>query len=235
MTEKDQKYDRLVVTKLLVVPGTTITNKIGITGGLPGDVLVKGTDGLARWEEPSSLESTIKSIAVENLGMGQEVVETLPPTQNEDVIIKSRTLISGDSTITFTPLPSGEIDMRSNSGGGPTPTTGTVTTTNATVTTLQAISLPMTNRVYNVRTYVVARSGLGVIIKGASFDMNVAFKTHSGIIVQQIGTVTKSAHTDDDDWDANFFAAPATAELRVVGVAGTTIHWRSITYILISD
>lgn len=176
----------------------------------------------------------VRSITVDNLGSGQRILNNLVSVHNEDVTIRARTFISGDGSITFTPLLSGEIDARSVSGGGPTPTTGMVTTTDATPTTLETISLPTDDRVYHIWSRVVGRNGNGVGILGATFQMNAGFSTHSGTMVQQIGMVTQSAHSDNPAWDADFNVASSAVDLVVTGGA-TTIEWRSITYLLVSD
>lgn len=200
-----------------------------------GERLPKGTaDGdYLIWDEASQMwvpeqREFVESVEVVNTGSGTEVVPNQGPT-TDNVVISARTLISSDLSISISNTVSGEVDI--TTGGTPPPLIGTVTTMNDTPTTLQAISLAATDRVYHLLVRVVARDTGGT--DGGSFQMNAAFYNNAGV-VQQIGTSTISSHLDQP-WDANFTTSGDDALLVVTGSALTTINWRSIALVFISN
>lgn len=107
--------------------------------------------------------------------------------------------------------------------------TGTAQTTNATTGTL-ATHTPTDSTVVTIHAVVSARKNDGT--QGAGYTLMGTFRRSGGTTTQIGSTTILAAVEDDAAWDASFATSGADVQVRMTGVAATTIDWRCRSYIV---
>ena len=104
-----------------------------------------------------------------------------------------------------------------------------VATTNATVTTLHAITIPVTTTVFVEASVVARRTGgaAGTAEDGAAYVIRAAVKNVAGTATL-IGAVDQVFTREDQAaWDAIIDVTAATARVRITGAIGNNITWHA--------
>jgi hypothetical protein len=173
----------------------------------------------------------LKSITNLQLGSGQDMLN-ITTTPNQNVIVASRTLVSGDGTISIAQDMNGQIDIRSLGGGTPDIINAN-TITSSTPTTLSTIPLLLTNTVYDLSIRAVASYVDGTIM-GASFHIIAAYKL--GITtVTLIGETTETINSDNTDLVVTLMAGISDVLIQVQGPSGISVNWKVVTSVINSN
>ena len=153
-----------------------------------------------------------------------------------DVNISSGSTVSGtpgnvniisDGDINLSVPPSGSINIGEVLTFGST----SVQTTDATTTLLQTIPLSTPDRIYSLKSNIIARSGA----IGATYELVGAFHRDGGTTVRQIASTVATEIEEDNSWNVVYVVAASAVEVRVTGVALTTIDWKIVATLFTSN